>query len=102
MTPSRVLQPFAVKELGAAAGVMITASHNPKEDNGYKVYWRNGAQVTSPHDAAITASVTEHQEPWSAACWDVTLAQRSPLRSDPLRHVDAAFMRAVAGLCWHR
>ncbi|XP_019716271.1 glucose 1,6-bisphosphate synthase [Hippocampus comes] len=94
--------PFAVKELGAAAGVMVTASHNPKEDNGYKVYWRNGAQVTSPHDAAIMASVKEHQEPWSAACWDVRLAQHSPLRSDPLRHVDAAFMRAVASLCWHR
>ncbi|XP_037126640.1 glucose 1,6-bisphosphate synthase [Syngnathus acus] len=94
--------PFAVKELGAAAGVMITASHNPKEDNGYKVYWSNGAQVTAPHDSAILASVKEHQEPWSVACWDVTLAQRSPLRSDPLRHVDAAFMSAVANLCWHR
>ncbi|XP_061644172.1 glucose 1,6-bisphosphate synthase [Phyllopteryx taeniolatus] len=94
--------PFAVKELGAAAGVMITASHNPKEDNGYKVYWCNGAQVTAPHDAAIMASVKEHQEPWSAACWDVTLAQRSPLRSDPLRHVDAAYMCAVASLCCNR
>ncbi|XP_077370319.1 glucose 1,6-bisphosphate synthase [Festucalex cinctus] len=94
--------PFAIKELGAAAGVMITASHNPKEDNGYKVYWSNGAQVTAPHDGAIMASVEEHQEPWSAACWDVTLVQRSLLRSDPLRHVDAAFMRAVASLCWHR
>lgn len=37
--------PFTVKEKGAAAGVMVTASHNPKEDNGYKVYWTNSAQV---------------------------------------------------------
>lgn len=37
---------FGVKKYCTAAGVMVTASHNPKEDNGYKVYWSNGSQVT--------------------------------------------------------
>ena len=44
---------FGVIELGAAAGVVVTASHNPPEYNGYKVYWENGAQIIPPHDAGI-------------------------------------------------
>ena len=46
-------QPFAVKQLGCALGIVVTASHNPKEDNGYKVYWGNGAQIIPPHDHGI-------------------------------------------------
>lgn len=48
---------FAVRHLNSAAGVMITASHNPKEYNGYKVYWDDGAQVVPPHDTKIIAEV---------------------------------------------
>jgi phosphoglucomutase len=46
---------FAIRELGCHSGVMVTASHNPKEYNGYKAYWSDGAQVTEPHDAGIVA-----------------------------------------------
>jgi len=48
---------FALRELGCTAGVMVTASHNPPEYNGYKVYWEDGAQVTPPHDTGIIDEV---------------------------------------------
>ena len=48
---------FAIRELGCQSGVVVTASHNPKEYNGYKAYWADGAQVTPPHDKNIIAEV---------------------------------------------
>lgn len=48
---------FAVRELGCIAGINITASHNPPEYNGYKVYWEDGAQFTPPHDQGVTKEV---------------------------------------------
>lgn len=48
---------FAVRKLGCIAGIVVTASHNPREYNGYKVYWEDGAQVTPPHDTNIMDEV---------------------------------------------
>ena len=56
---------FAVRHLGCTAGINITASHNPPEYNGYKVYWADGAQITPPHDSGIMAevkAVTDYNE----------------------------------------
>lgn len=50
---------FAIRELGAQAGVNVTASHNPKEYNGYKAYWADGAQVLAPHDTGIIDEVNK-------------------------------------------
>ena len=50
---------FAIRQLGAQAGVNVTASHNPREYNGYKAYWDDGAQVLSPHDTGIIDEVNK-------------------------------------------
>mgnify|MGYP001065536935 CR=1 FL=1 len=50
---------FAVREFGCISGIVITASHNPREYNGYKVYWEDGAQITPPHDKNILAEVAK-------------------------------------------
>ncbi len=50
---------FAIRELGCQSGVNITASHNPKEYNGYKAYWADGAQIIAPHDVNIVSRVAQ-------------------------------------------
>ncbi|MCQ2118946.1 MAG: phospho-sugar mutase, partial [Bacteroidales bacterium] len=54
---------YAIRKKGAIAGVMVTASHNPKEYNGYKAYWSDGAQITSPVDTEIIAEVAKVSDP---------------------------------------
>ena len=54
LTPTNLV-PFAIRKMGAFAGVMITSSHNPKVYNGYKVFWGNGAQIISPVDAQVAS-----------------------------------------------
>ncbi|XP_065342241.1 phosphopentomutase [Cloeon dipterum] len=78
--------PFAVDLFGCAAGVMVTASHNPKDDNGYKVYWGNGAQIISPHDKNIQASILNNLAPWAKA-WDTNFLEKHADLQDPLPKV---------------
>jgi phosphomannomutase len=91
------LVPFGIKHLNAACGVMITASHNPKDDNGYKVYWSNSCQIIPPHDSGIAQSILENLEPW---LWDKQLVDSHPLCTDPVEEIEAAYfdeLRALAG-----
>jgi len=53
---------------------------NPKDDNGYKVYWENACQIIPPHDSGIATAIDENLEPW---VWDEKLASESPLSQDP-------------------
>jgi len=61
MTP---LVPFCIQKLGACCGVMVTASHNPNKDNGYKVYGEDACQIRFPVDTEIANEILENLEPW--------------------------------------
>ena len=61
--PSHI-KPYCVLLKHCAAGIQVTASHNPKNDNGYKVYWSNGSQIVSPVDVGVSAAIDKNQEPW--------------------------------------
>lgn len=83
---------FAVRKLGATTGIVVTASHNPPQYNGYKVYWEDGAQVVAPHDAAIVSAVEAVGE---ARTIDEAEAKRRGLLVVADAEVDTAFLDAV-------
>ncbi|KNB45321.1 hypothetical protein JH06_1030 [Blastocystis sp. subtype 4] len=56
--------PFVISEYHCCAGIMITASHNPAADNGYKIYWENACQIIPPHDIGISNAITKNLKPW--------------------------------------
>ncbi|KAI5806223.1 hypothetical protein EDC01DRAFT_639179 [Geopyxis carbonaria] len=85
--------PFGIKILKADAGIMITASHNPAQDNGYKVYWSNGCQIVPPHDTGITAAIERNLDP---RCWDEDLVDSEhELVEKPLERMREAYLKAV-------
>ena len=81
------LVPFAIDHLHASGGVMITASHNPANDNGYKVYYANGCQIIPPQDADIAQSIDNNLQPWSDDVWNVVENFEKGLREDKLKCV---------------
>ncbi len=83
---------FAVRHLGAAAGVQITASHNPPQDNGYKVFWRGGAQIVDPLDVEIAAHIAAVDRPGRVPVADAAEA------SAPPAEVGEAYRRACLAL----
>jgi phosphomannomutase len=99
----------AIPFLSAAAGVMVTASHNPPQDNGYKVYWTNGAQIIPPHDKGISAAIDRVEgipeplkgepEPIPDAVWSDYLDKVMALRVRPLTGIRAVYT-AMHGVGW--
>ncbi|KAM7010268.1 phosphopentomutase [Tautogolabrus adspersus] len=93
--------PFTVSHLGLCAGIMVTASHNPKQDNGYKVYWENGAQIVSPHDKGIAKAIEENLEPWPES-WNTEEALKSPLLKDPYQDIHTQYFKTIQNHCHNR
>ena len=84
---------FAIRYLGCKSGVMVTASHNPKEYNGYKAYWEDGAQMIAPHDINTIDEVTR-----IASIADVKQQANPALIQEIAADVDRAFIQAVKEL----
>ncbi len=84
---------FAIRHLGCQSGAVITASHNPKEYNGYKMYWQDGGQVTPPHDKAIITEVNAIQ-----SVDDIKFAGNPALIHEIDALVDEPYLQMLQGL----
>ncbi|WP_437729964.1 phospho-sugar mutase [Sorangium sp. So ce1335] len=89
---------FAVGHLGAAAGVMVTASHNPPEYNGYKVYWDNAAQIIPPHDTGIATAIDAAPPADQVPRLPLDEARQRGLVRDFPADLEQAYLRAIRGL----
>lgn len=92
---------FAVRELGCIAGINITASHNPPEYNGYKVYWEDGAQITPPHDSGIMAEVQKVGDYNEVKTMDEEAAKVAGLFIVIGKEIDDAYMEALKSQVIH-
>ena len=86
---------FAVRELKCIAGINVTASHNPAEYNGYKVYWEDGAQITPPHDVNITDAVLAITDYADAKTMDKDEAVKAGLYVQIGKDVDDKYIAAL-------
>ena len=85
---------FTVRELGCQAGLVITASHNPKEYNGYKAYWADGSQVVAPHDKNIVAEVNA-----ISSVADIKFEGNDALLHLLDESIDAAYLKTIKANC---
>jgi phosphomannomutase len=92
---------FAVTALGASAGIMITASHNPPADNGYKVYWGNGAQIIPPHDAGMGHAIDAVGSLASVRLIDTGEARRQGVLMHVPSWVTEGYLKAILSLRKH-
>ena len=99
--PSLVPTPltaFATLRLNAAAAIMVTASHNPPEYNGYKVYWGNGAQIIPPHDKGIAAIIDTVEPANRVSLTTQAEARAKGLWRDISNEVGEDYLKAILGL----
>ena len=88
---------FAVRKLGCCCGVMVTASHNPKRDNGFKVHWGSGSQIIPPHDAGIAAAIDANLAPWQEE-YDCDNVLSHPLAKDVTDEIADAYYAEIVKL----
>jgi len=94
--------PFTVSQYKASCGIMITASHNPKQYNGYKVYWSNACQIIPPIDKGIAKKISENQIPW---LWDENMVdneQYANLVVDPYDEILQKYQDCIGSMAKYK